>query len=120
MASTLLIVEDEPELAGLLRDVLVDGGFEVVLSTGISAVARAAEVRPDGIILDYVMPGMSGADVIAEMRGQLNAQVPPIILVTGREDAETLAALLGADAFLRKPFDVEDLLALARRFTGPQ
>jgi DNA-binding response OmpR family regulator len=117
VTKTILIVEDEPDLAGLLRDVLIDGGFHVVLSTGTAARSTAADLAPDAIVIDYVMPGRNGGQVIDEIRGTVE-KMPPIILVTGREEAADLARELRADAFLRKPFDVADLAQLARSLTG--
>jgi DNA-binding response OmpR family regulator len=116
VTKTVLIVEDEPDLAGLLRDVLTGAGFHVVLSTGTAARRTAAEVTPDAIVIDYVMPGRNGGQVIDEIRATTPA-MPPVILVTGREEAADLARELNVEAFLRKPFDVDDLISLAQSLT---
>jgi DNA-binding response OmpR family regulator len=118
MPKTMLIIEDEPELAHLLMDVLrIGGGFHVVLSTGMSAATTMQELQPDAIVIDYVMPGVTGAEVLARLREQAPGSLPPVILVTGRDDAAALAADVGADAYLRKPFDVQELLDLAKALT---
>lgn len=118
MASTVLIVEDEADLAGLLRDVLQDAGYSVVLTTGTAAVQRAEEVQPALILMDYMMPGLNGGAVIAQMRETLKANLPPLILVSGRPEVRELARQAGADAYLYKPFDVDELLALVSRLGG--
>ena len=117
MTKTVLIVEDEPDLAGLLRDVLTEGGLDVVLSTGTAARSTAASVSPHAIVIDYVMPGRNGGQVVDELR-QTFDRMPPIILVTGREEVADLASAVGADAYLRKPFDVDELTRLVRSLTA--
>ena len=116
--STVLIVEDEADLAALLRDVLEEAGYEVVLATGTAAVETATSLRPTLILTDYTMPGVSGGTVIEEIRRTLGESAPPIALVTGRSEAKDLATRVGADGFLYKPFDVDDLLALVHRLIG--
>lgn len=120
MAGTVLIVEDEADLASLLSDVLQDAGYTVVLTTGSSAVQRAEEVKPGLILMDYVMPGLNGGAVIAQLRESLKAGLPPLILVSGRPEVRELARQVGADAYLYKPFDVDDLLALVSRLGGQE
>jgi DNA-binding response OmpR family regulator len=118
MAATVLIVEDEADLASLLSDVLKEAGYEVVLTTGQSAVQQAGEVKPALILMDYVMPGINGAAVVAQMRETLKVKLPPLVLVSGRPEVKRLADEVGADAFLYKPFDVDDLLTLVARLLG--
>lgn len=118
MARTVLIVEDEPSLATLLRDVLSDAGYDVVLSAAGTAVERAERFRPDAIIVDYGMPVLTGAEVIEQLRERQGERMPPVILVTGRSEAVAIAADVGADAYLRKPFDVVDLVEMVGRLTS--
>jgi two-component system OmpR family response regulator len=112
MARTVLIVEDEPDLAGLLSDVLQSVGYDVVLTTGSRAAARSVEITPAAIVLDYLMPGMNGAEVVDQIRAAMPAGAPPIILVTGLSNAKELASTVRAEAYLRKPFDVDSFLRL--------
>jgi CheY-like chemotaxis protein len=63
------------------------------------------------------MPGITGAEVVDQMRRQLDEALPPLVLVTGREDAPSIAQQLGAVAYLQKPFDVDQLVALVTRLT---
>jgi DNA-binding response OmpR family regulator len=118
MAATVLIVEDEADLASLLSDVLKEAGYDVELTTGTSAVQRAAEVKPALILMDYVMPGINGATVVAQMRETMKVKLPPLVLVSGRPEVQRLADEVGADAFLYKPFDVDELLTLVARLLG--
>jgi DNA-binding response OmpR family regulator len=118
MPSVVLIVEDEADLANLLSDVLQDAGYDVVLTTGSAAVNRAVDLRPNLILMDYVMPGLNGGAIIAQMREALEDKLPPLVLVSGRPEIANLAGQAGADAYLRKPFGVDELLTLVSRLTG--
>lgn len=117
MPRTVLIVEDEAYLAGLLSDVLQAAGYEVVLTTGSRAADRASETLPSAIVMDYLMPGLNGGQVVEQIRGAMPRGTPPVILVTGLSNARELAHQVGADAYLRKPFDVDSLVKLVDRLS---
>jgi DNA-binding response OmpR family regulator len=115
MPGTVLVVEDETYLAGLLSDVLQASGYNVVLTTAGRAADRVEEVWPEAIVMDYLMPGLNGAEVVAQVRARLGDRVPPVVLVTGLTNARELAEKIGADAYLRKPFDVDALVQVIDR-----
>lgn len=115
MSATVLIVEDEPDLAKLLRDVLEEAGYGVVLSAAGAAAECASALAPDLILIDYVMPGLTGEQVLDAMR--VSGPLPPVVLVTARANAPEIAATLQAQAYLRKPFDVDHLLGLVAQLT---
>ena len=114
MTATVLIVEDEAYLAGLLSDVLQAAGYDVVLTTASRAVERALETAPAAIIMDYLMPGLNGGQVVDRIRDAMPNR-PPVVLVTGLANARDLAHQVGADAYLRKPFDVDTLVNIVDR-----
>jgi DNA-binding response OmpR family regulator len=68
--------------------------------------------------MDYVMPGINGAAVVEQLREQFEGHLPPLVLVSGRPEVRQLAAEVGADAYLYKPFDVDELLTLVGRLSG--
>jgi CheY-like chemotaxis protein len=111
----VLIVEDEAALAALLSDVLRQAGYEVALTTASRAAAMAVEVRPDAVVMDYLMPGLNGAQVASQIREALPNGTPPVILVTGLSNAKELAEESGVAAYLRKPFDVDAFVRLVDR-----
>jgi DNA-binding response OmpR family regulator len=115
VSGTVLIVEDEPHLAGLLSDVLQAAGYNVVLTTAGRAADRVLASPPAAIVMDYLMPGLNGAQVVDRIRQVVPESPPPVILVTGLSNARELAAMVGADAYLRKPFDVDKLVILVNR-----
>jgi DNA-binding response OmpR family regulator len=113
---TVLIVEDEAYLAGLLSDVLQAAGYDVVLTTASRAAERAVDTLPSAIVMDYLMPGLNGQQVVERIRGVMPDNSPPVILVTGLSNARELSRTVGADAYLRKPFDVDALVNLVDQF----
>jgi DNA-binding response OmpR family regulator len=115
MTATVLIVEDEADLGALLTVVLQTAGFKVILTTSGRAEERVRDFQPAAIVTDYVMPGMNGAEVVRNIRRVLTDAAPPVVLVTGMENADELAATIGASAFLRKPFDMDDFVRIVQR-----
>ena len=115
----VLVVDDEPAIRRTLRANLVARGYDVdAVETGEEALASAAEHRPDLVILDLMLPGLSGLDVCRDLRAQ--SAVPILVLsARGEERAKVRALDLGADDYLTKPFDHLELMArlrsLARR-----
>jgi two-component system KDP operon response regulator KdpE len=110
----VLCVDDEPSLLRALAANLRARGYEVdVASTGELALQRATEHRPDAVILDLGLPGMSGRDVIDGLRGWMSV---PIIVLSARDaEADMIAALdAGADDYVTKPFGMGELLARLR------
>lgn len=114
MSSTILVVEDEIELARVLRDYLEKAGFRVQTATnGAAAVAAFRHTPADLVILDLNLPGMDGLDVARDLRRTSNV---PIIMATARvEESERLVGLeLGADDYVIKPYSPREIVARVR------
>lgn len=121
--STILIIEDEPELVKVLRSYLEQAGFTVLAAgRGDTGLSTWEHKRPDLVILDLNLPGLDGLDVAREIRRKSGT---PIIMLTARvEEAEQLIGLeLGADDYVTKPFSprivVARVRALLRRASSP-
>ncbi len=110
----VLVVDDEPQIRRALRVGLTGHGYNVqVASSGEEALDLAAVSRPSVVILDLVLPGISGLDVCKELRAW--SQVPIIVLSAKGEERDKVEALdLGADDYLTKPFGMDELLARIR------
>ncbi len=111
----LLVVEDEPRMAAVLRRGLTEEGFAVDLATnGEDGSWYAAENDYDAIVLDLVLPGMDGFGVLTEIRGA--GRWAPVLLLTARDAVEdrVRGLDLGADDYLTKPFAFAELLARLR------
>ena len=114
---TILVVEDEAALLALLRYNLERQGFHVEEATdGQEALLRIAEAKPDLVLLDWMLPAMSGIEVCRQIRRRPATRDLPVIMVTARtEDQDAVRALdTGADDYISKPFAVEALLARIR------
>lgn len=113
----VLVVDDEPDIRGLVRHAL-EGSFDVVeAADGAGALAQAAECRPDIVVLDWQMPGMGGPEVLTSL-GMRRPDVPVIMLTALGADHAALAGIFGAAAFIRKPFSPAELLETAERLAG--
>jgi two-component system alkaline phosphatase synthesis response regulator PhoP len=112
--ATVLIVEDEPKIARVAHDYLVEAGYAVVMAgDGRSGLDAAARSRPDLVLLDLRLPDIDGLDVARRLRQQ---SAVPIIMVTARaEEPDKLVGLeLGADDYVTKPFSPRELVARVR------
>jgi len=114
---TILVVEDEAPLLTLLRYNLEKQGFQVdEAADGQEALMRVAEAPPDLVLLDWMLPALSGLEVCRQLRRRPDTRDMPIIMVTARtEDQDAVRALdTGADDYIAKPFAMEALLARIR------
>ncbi len=113
----ILVVDDEPDLTWALRYSLSDEGYEVLIAQdGTEALAAVRQQRPDLIILDINMPGLNGLEVCRELRRDPALATVPILFLTVRDSLEDKVKGLdeGADDYLPKPFDLEELKARVR------
>jgi two-component system OmpR family response regulator len=114
-ASKILIVEDSAEVVALLERVLGEHGYDVRAALdGESGLARALEESPDLVILDVGLPGRDGLQIASELRRR--GVAAPVLMLTARGSiADRVSGLdAGADDYLAKPFDAEELLARVR------
>jgi two-component system phosphate regulon response regulator PhoB len=114
MNPRILIVEDEEALTLLLRYNLEAAGYEVdTVARGDEADLRLKEASPDLIILDWMLPGLSGIEICRRLRARPDTKTLPIIMLTARgEESERVRGLsTGADDYIVKPFSVPELIA---------
>lgn len=109
----VLVVDDEPNIVLSLEFLMRQAGFEVVTAgDGEAALQRVAEQRPDLILLDISLPGLSGFEVLERLRAQPEHARLPIIMLTahGREVEREKGLALGADDYITKPFSTRALV----------
>ena len=114
MTARIMIVEDEEPLTLLLRYNLEAEGYAVdVAARGDEAEVKLKEAAPDLIVLDWMLPGMSGIELCRRLRARSETERLPIIMLTARgEESERIRGLAtGADDYIVKPFSVPELLA---------
>src|SRR5437773_3920257 len=115
MKSKILIVEDDPHILLGLEELLKSDGFEVaVCNRGDQAIAAAAKFHPALIVLDVMLPGLSGYDICKQLRAK--KITTPILMLTAKGQAidKVVGLDLGADDYVTKPFGVRELLARIR------
>ncbi len=112
----ILVADDVPENVRLLEAVLVPRGYEVVsASDGLQALEAARSARPDLVLLDVVMPGLDGLEVCRQLRAREDTAMLPVIMLTASEGTEKTKAIdAGADDFIPKPFNHDELLGRVR------
>lgn len=117
--AVVLVVEDEWGIARLLKDVLTDEGYTVmVASHGRQALEHAAEQRPSIVVTDYMMPVMNGADLIDAMALNPELGTIPIILMSSMPEETVAERARGYAAFVRKPFRIFEVIDLVTKLTG--
>jgi DNA-binding response OmpR family regulator len=108
----ILVVEDEPAMVAGLRDNFEFEGYEVITAQdGIEGLERALDESPDLVVLDVMMPRMSGLEVCKQLRAK-RASLPIIMLTARGQEIDKVVGLeLGADDYVTKPFSIRELLA---------
>jgi DNA-binding response OmpR family regulator len=112
---TILVIEDDPGLLRGLKDNLVLAGYEVITAhAGHLGVTRALQARPDGIILDLMLPDLNGFEVCRAVR-EAGLTAPVLMLSARSQDTDKIQGLaLGADDYVTKPFNLLEVLARVR------
>ncbi len=117
---TILVVDDELGSAEVLSLILEEEGYRAFCAVnGRLALIQAREIVPDLVIVDYMMPLMNGAEFTRALRAEPQFAHTKVILNSGLPEAAIRDEFESYDAFLRKPFKVETLLALVKQFVGP-
>jgi CheY-like chemotaxis protein len=115
MRTKVLVCDDEDVLRALIRATLDPGTYSIVeAKDGDEALELARSARPDVILLDMMMPGQSGLEVLAELRADAVLAETPVIMLTARTQTADRAAIAaaGADRYLAKPFSPAELAGL--------
>lgn len=114
-AHRVLVVDDDDELADVVRQVLRDAGYSVAtVRHGAAALELVGHIVPDLILLDLTMPIMDGWSFVSQYR-RTAKESARIVLLTANAHAAEIARSLGADGYITKPFDMEDLVGIVRR-----
>jgi two-component system phosphate regulon response regulator PhoB len=113
-AQTILICEDDENLRQLVRVVLGEGYRFVEAHNGHEALELALQLRPDLIILDLMLPGASGLEVLTGLKGNLPNGETRVIVMSAWGHADQAAMDAGADRFVPKPFEPDELAAVVK------
>jgi DNA-binding response OmpR family regulator len=117
--STILIADDDPSIRELCQVILSNEGFHVVeAEDATGCVDLSRKEQPDLVLLDWMMPDVDGMDALRMLKSTPSTADIPVVMLTALDGLPqiTLATFNGADGYVTKPFDVQDLLSLVRRF----
>jgi two-component system, cell cycle response regulator DivK len=123
MPKRILVIEDQEDLRGVLRDLLTGSGYEVVeAADGNDGVAKALTVRPDLILMDIQLPGLDGYEATRQIKANSQLVATPIIAVSSfaMKGDEEKARAAGCDHYVTKPYSPMQLLRIIRGFLGEQ
>jgi len=119
----VVLVEDEPNIAEAIRFLMGREGWRVeMLANGNSAAEIIARSSPDLVVLDVMLPGKSGFEILTELRGNPTTAELPVLMLTARGQARDreLAEKAGVSRFMTKPFSNSELLATVHQLVGMQ
>ena len=117
----ILVADDNEDNLQIISRILQSNGFEVMVErNGKDALERAREARPELIVMDVMMPGMSGTEVLAELRESPHTSRIPVILLTAMAQNEDVinGYQIGADYYMTKPYTSKELLYGVRLVLG--
>jgi CheY-like chemotaxis protein len=115
--AVILVVEDDPQVARLISLVLQRNGFEsVVAADGESALRHALSSKPAMIFADLTIKGMGGDQLCSTLKSNAETKAIPFVVVSGDRFIAEKARLCGADDYMGKPFEFDDLIRLVRKY----
>ena len=113
----ILVVEDDPQVARLISLVLQRSGFDSqVVADGESALSRAISAKPAMIFADLTIKGMGGEQLCSTLKSNPETQNIPYVVLSGDRDIAEKARVCGADDYMGKPFEFEDLIRLVNKY----
>ncbi len=113
----ILVVEDDPQVARLISLVLQRNGYESqVVADGQSALERARQTKPSMIFADLTIKGMGGEALCSTLKSSPETKDIPYVVVSGDRDIAEKARVCGADDFMGKPFEFDDLIRLVNKY----
>jgi len=117
----ILLIEDEPNIAEAIRFLLTRDGCEVaVITNGAEALGAMAHISPDLVILDLMLPGKSGLQILSDMRATPRFAALPVLMLSakGQERDREAALAAGVSSFMTKPFDNKEMREAVQRLLG--
>jgi len=121
MSKQILYVEDKPAHATMVKDWLTDNGFEVnVAGTGEDALKEIEKKKPDLVLLDIILPKISGIEVCRRLKENSNSRNIPVLMLSaaGAKEVKHECEIVGADGFMDKPFGPKELVAKIKELLG--
>jgi CheY-like chemotaxis protein len=109
MKKLILIIDDDESIGEVMKTILQRPGWETVILTACQNASEVAKIQPDLILMDLWMPKLGGDKLTRMVKKDTRTHHIPVIMVSAHNDASSVAKEVGADSFLAKPFDIDDL-----------
>jgi len=118
MNKNIAVIEDDRDILDLIEYILTDEGYNIKLYDRIAPIDHIITQQPAVILLDNRLANGFGTALCLSLKSNEKTQHIPVILVSASSDIQKIAADCGADAFLPKPFDLDELIKLVKRYAG--
>jgi CheY-like chemotaxis protein len=118
MKKKILIADDDSAILEAMTLMVGDEGYDVTSTADGQTMENVYKLKPDLVLLDIRMAGVDGRDICRQLKNQKSTKNIPIIMISANKDAEEIAKEAGADDFITKPFQMDDLLEKVAKFTG--
>lgn len=119
MNKNILVVDDDLAILEVIKIILEDKGYNVITISNGSEVEQAIEKQnPHLILLDIWISGFDGRDIAKKLKARSSTKHIPIIVISAHNETAKIAKEAGADNFLAKPFDIENLVSVVQQFTS--
>lgn len=116
MSKKILVVDDDKDILGLIDYILKEEGYAVTASTTGTILSKLGKIKPDLILLDCWLPEGFGDDLCRDLKSNPLYKQIPVIMISAINELDFIAKKCKADAYIEKPFDVEHLIAMVKRF----
>lgn len=112
---TIAIAEDDPGILDMLTMLLEDENYKVMRAGDAKTIGQIGKRMPNLVLLDIWMSGIDGRDVCIKLKSQETTKSIPIVIMSANKDTEKIAKECGADDFISKPFDIDDMLRVVEK-----
>ncbi len=111
----ILVVDDDESILDAIELLLTESDYKVYIAQNEVTLSRMLKSKPDLILLDIWMSGINGSDVCIKLKKEKLTRTIPVVLFSANKDIKAIAKAAGADAYISKPFQINDLLKIVRR-----
>jgi DNA-binding response OmpR family regulator len=118
MKKRVLVADDDPGICDALSLILMDAGYDVTTTLDGRSVLDLNSDLPDLILLDIRMSGIDGREVCRQLKSQSHTTHIPVVMISANRDTPVIAGEVGAEGFVMKPFEMDDLLAVVEEHAG--
>lgn len=114
----ILVADDDPSILEAIQLILEDSGYEVVTTVNGETIYQMEKEYPDLLLLDIWMSGQDGSDICRFLKSRETTKDIPVIMISANKDTQAIAKEAGADDFITKPFEMDDLLEKVAQYVG--